>query len=147
MYHKSHYFSTKKNPFFCGPHKYRSCGFHLDLGIPYLFQPWTSSRVTLSLSLYCADYLKSHKLLLPHTLINYYIFLAPTRLSLGFALDRWAQKQNNKGIPSRPTINLGPLHTRAKSRDHEIVRAPKKVSKGRPKTRPKSCSVVIGPQV
>ena len=28
----------------------------------------------------------------------------------------------------------GPLHTRAKSRDHEIVRAQKKVSKGRPKT-------------
>ena len=27
---------------------------------------------------------------------------------------------------------LGPLHTRAKSRDHEIVRAQKKVSKGRP---------------
>jgi hypothetical protein len=107
MCRKSHYFSTKKIPFFCGPHKYHSCGFHLDLGIPYLFQPWTSSRVTLSLSLYCAEYLKSHKLLIPHTLINQYICLAPTRLSLGFALDHWAQKQNNKGIPSRPTINLG----------------------------------------
>jgi hypothetical protein len=33
------------------------------------------------------------------------------------------------------------LHTRAKSRDHEIVRAERKVSKGHPKTPPKSCSV------
>ena len=52
---------------------------------------------------------------------------------------------------------LGPLHTRAKSREHEIVRAQMKVSKGRPKT-PQShvvwtqtlkCSVksyVTGPQ-
>jgi hypothetical protein len=39
-------------------------------------------------------------------------------------------------------VELGPLHTRAKSCDHEIVRAPKKVSKGRPNTPPKSCSVV-----
>ena len=31
---------------------------------------------------------------------------------------------------------LGPLHTRAKSHDHEIVRAQKGVSKGRPKTPP-----------
>jgi hypothetical protein len=39
---------------------------------------------------------------------------------------------------------LGPLHTRAKSRDLEIVRAQKKVSKGRPNTPPKSwCSVVM----
>jgi hypothetical protein len=43
--------------------------------------------------------------------------------------------------------NFGPLHTRAKSRDHEIVRAQKKVSKGRPNTPPKSCSVVMDPQV
>jgi hypothetical protein len=42
---------------------------------------------------------------------------------------------------------LGSLHTRAKSRDHEVVRAQKKVSKGRPKTPPKSCSVVMDPQV
>ena len=40
-----------------------------------------------------------------------------------------------------------PLHTQAKSRDHEIVRAQKKVSKGRPKIPPKSCSVVTDPQV
>ena len=33
------------------------------------------------------------------------------------------------------------------SRDHEIVRAQKKVSKGRPNTPPTSCSVVTGPQV
>ena len=33
----------------------------------------------------------------------------------------------------------GPLHTRAKSHDHQIVRAQKKVvSKGRPNTPPKS---------
>ena len=36
---------------------------------------------------------------------------------------------------------------RAKSRDHEIVRAQKKVSEGRPKTPPKSCSVVTDTQV
>ena len=42
---------------------------------------------------------------------------------------------------------LGPLHTRIKSRDHEIVRAQKKVSKGRPNTPSKSCSVVMDPQV
>ena len=40
-----------------------------------------------------------------------------------------------------------PLHTRAKSHDHEIVRAQKKVSKGCPNTPPKSCSVVSDPQV
>jgi hypothetical protein len=40
---------------------------------------------------------------------------------------------------------LGPLHTRVKSRDHEIVRAQEKVSKGRPKTPPKSCRVVTDP--
>ena len=39
------------------------------------------------------------------------------------------------------------LHTRAKSRDHKIVRAQKKVSKGRPKTPPNSCTVVTDPQV
>ena len=44
-------------------------------------------------------------------------------------------------------LYLGPLHTQAKSRDHEIVRAQKKVSKGRPNTPPKSCSVVTDPQV
>jgi hypothetical protein len=43
--------------------------------------------------------------------------------------------------------HLGPLHTRAKSCDHEIVRAQKRVSKGRPNTPPKSCSVVTDPQV
>ena len=36
---------------------------------------------------------------------------------------------------------LGPLHTRAKSRDQ------KKVCKGRPKAPSKSCSVVADPQV
>ena len=41
--------------------------------------------------------------------------------------------------------NLGPLHTQAKSRDHEIVRAQKKVFKCHPKTPSKSCSVVTDP--
>ena len=43
--------------------------------------------------------------------------------------------------------DLGPLHIWAKSRDHEIVRAQKKVSKGRPNTPPKSCSVVMDSQM
>jgi hypothetical protein len=34
------------------------------------------------------------------------------------------------------------FNTQAKSRDHEIVRAQKKVSEGRPNTPPKSCSSV-----
>ena len=42
---------------------------------------------------------------------------------------------------------LGPFHTRAKSRDHEIVRAQKKVFKCRPNSPPKSCSVVTDPEV
>ena len=42
---------------------------------------------------------------------------------------------------------FGPLYMRAKSRDHEIVRTQKKVSKGRPNAPPKSCSVVTNPQV
>ena len=41
----------------------------------------------------------------------------------------------------------GPLHTRAKSCGHEIVRAQKKVSQDRSKTPPKSCSVVTDFQV
>jgi hypothetical protein len=45
------------------------------------------------------------------------------------------------------TQNSGPLHAQAKSRDLEIVRAQKEVSKGRPKTPPKPCSVVTGPRV
>ena len=44
-------------------------------------------------------------------------------------------------------LRLGPLRTRAKSHDHEIVRAQKKVSKGHPNTPPTSCSVVMDPQV
>ena len=47
----------------------------------------------------------------------------------------------------KSNITLGSLHTRAKSRDHEIVRAQKKVSKGHPNTPPKSCSVVTNPRV
>ena len=44
-------------------------------------------------------------------------------------------------------MHYGPLHTRAKSRDHEILRAQKIVSKGRLNTPPKSCSMVMDPQV
>ena len=50
-------------------------------------------------------------------------------------------------LPSHSKVYLGPLHTRAKSRDREIVRAQKKVSKGRPNAPPKSWSVVPYPQV
>ena len=42
---------------------------------------------------------------------------------------------------------LGSLHMRAKSRDHDIVRAQNKVSKGCPNTPPKPFSVVTDPQV
>ena len=44
-------------------------------------------------------------------------------------------------------VTLGPLHTRARSHAHEIARAQKKVSKGRPNTPPRSCCVVTDPQV
>ena len=44
-------------------------------------------------------------------------------------------------------VEVGPRHTRAKSCDHEILRAQKKVSKGRPTAPPKSCSVITDPQV
>ena len=55
--------------------------------------------------------------------------------------------QNSKNKNVNYLRRLGPLHTWANSRDHEIVRAQKKVSKRRPKTSPKSCSVVTDPQV
>ena len=48
---------------------------------------------------------------------------------------------------SSKRTNLGPLHTHAKSCDHDIVRAQKKVHEGRPKAPPKSCIVVTNPQV
>ena len=44
-------------------------------------------------------------------------------------------------------IYEGPPHTRAKSHDYGSVRAQKKVFIGRPNTPPKSCSVVMDPQV
>jgi hypothetical protein len=48
-------------------------------------------------------------------------------------------------FPKVRNVVLGSLHTRAKSRDHENVRAQKKVSKGRcPNTPPTSCIVVTG---
>jgi hypothetical protein len=46
-------------------------------------------------------------------------------------------------VVPREATQLGPLHTWAKSHDREIVRAQKKVSKGRPNTPPKLCNVVI----
>ena len=45
------------------------------------------------------------------------------------------------------SYNLGPLHTRAKSRDHETCESPQKMSKSQPKTPPKSGNVVTNPQV
>jgi hypothetical protein len=66
-------------------------------------------------------------------------FIAYLLLRLEFC---WWKLEKMKKEPS-----LGPLHTQAKSRDHEIVRAQKKVSKGRPNTPPTSCSVVTDPQV
>ena len=46
-----------------------------------------------------------------------------------------------------PLTDFRPLHTRAKSRDHEIVTAQKKVTEGRLDTPPRSCIVVTDPQV
>ena len=46
----------------------------------------------------------------------------------------------------KPSL-LPAQHKGAKSRDHAIVRAQKKVSKGRLNTPPKSCTVVTDPQV
>ena len=64
--------------------------------------------------------------------------------SVSFSLGFWA--------PPTPRVlgwpfSTGPLHTRAKSRIHEIVRAQKKVPKGRPNTPLKSCTVVTDPPV
>ena len=48
----------------------------------------------------------------------------------------------------RALVNATGGHfTQAKSRDHGIVRAQKKVSKGRPNAPPKPCSVVTSLQV
>ena len=52
-----------------------------------------------------------------------------------------------RGKKQQFEVRLGPRHTRAKSRDREIVRAEKKASRGRPNTPPQSCSVVTDPQV
>ena len=61
----------------------------------------------------------------------------------------WRTLKNEPNNTHTPYAHdhLGPLHTRAKSHDHEIVRAQKKVSKGRPNTPPQSCSAVTDPQV
>ena len=66
--------------------------------------------------------------------------------NLPFILCSYFLTEINKDM--LPDLNiLRELHTRAKSHDHEIVTAQKKVSKGRPKTPPKSCSVVTDPQI
>ena len=55
-----------------------------------------------------------------------------------------AKCNNPKSLWSRKCPRaLGPLRTRAKSCDHEIVRAWKKVLECQPKTPSKSCSVVM----
>ena len=57
-------------------------------------------------------------------------------------------KENNvQDLRLKVVIIVGPLQTRAKSHNHDIVRAQKKVVKGRPKTPPKSSCVVTDPQV
>ena len=48
---------------------------------------------------------------------------------------------------SKTKVKLTLVHTRAKSHDHDIERAQKKVPKGRANTPPKSCSVVTDPPV
>ena len=53
----------------------------------------------------------------------------------------------NGGRERESTASLGPLRARAKSRDREVVRAQKEVSKRPPNTPPKSCSEVTDPQV
>ena len=71
------------------------------------------------------------------------------RLRFQFGVAFWRPISRLKGIEDFNLEHcLGPLHTRAKSRDHEIVRAQEKVSKGRrPNTPPKSCSVVMDSRV
>jgi hypothetical protein len=67
---------------------------------------------------------------------------------------KWSRALKTKGpvrmawqFPSPTCVSLEPLRTQAKSHDHELVRAQKRVSKGRPNTPPHSCSVVTDPQV
>ena len=61
---------------------------------------------------------------------------------------KWIERLWAFGVPWSPmSFVFGPLHTQAKSRDHGIVGAQNKVSQGRPNTPPKSCSVVMDPQV
>ena len=54
--------------------------------------------------------------------------------------------------PKHPVMDLGfglkgHFTREPRARDREIVRAQKKVSKGRPNTPPQACSVVTDPQV
>ena len=70
----------------------------------------------------------------------------PTILEVSIEYTSNEQKQNWK-MSTCNRLDSGTLHTHAKSHDHKIVRAQKKVSKGRPNTPPKSSSVITGPQV
>jgi hypothetical protein len=60
---------------------------------------------------------------------------------------QWVEVGEHEKQTKQHPHTLGPLHTQPKSYDHESVRALKKVSKGCPKTPPKSCSVVTNPQI
>ena len=61
--------------------------------------------------------------------------------------DLCASGFNKASLCASPLAGLGPLHTRAESHDHEIVRAQKKSVQRSSQHTPKSCSVVTGPQV
>jgi hypothetical protein len=76
----------------------------------------------------------------------------PTKYNIASSgLQHWESaircKNVTLGFFFRVGGSKGQFHTRAKSRDHEIVRAQRKVVKGRPKTPPNSCSVVTDLQV
>ena len=72
---------------------------------------------------------------------------SPNVDSLSWAVGLDSVFTNRIETLNRQLRDSGPLHTRAKSRDHEIVTAQKKVPKGHPNTPPKSGSVVTGPKV
>jgi hypothetical protein len=74
-------------------------------------------------------------------LIDFHVVIFNTLASLYYL------KIEGVEFTMHPFMTLRPLHSQAKSRDHEIVRAQKKVFKGCRTTPPKSCSLVMDPQV
>ena len=70
-------------------------------------------------------------------LIDFHVVIFNTLASLDYL------KIEGVEFTMHPFMIFVPLHTWAKSRDHEIVRAQKKVLKGCPTTPPKSCSLVM----